>query len=83
MQAQRRNLRLPNFEACSLALIAFAAMINAPHARAQVGFGPAGTPAKSAPSQSTPSQAVTPAATPASGTKAPAPKPQASSATKG
>ena len=76
MQAKRRTIRLPNFEACSLILIAFAAMLNAPAARSQtpapapsVSFGPG--PMKSAPAKTTQTQAVTPAQ--------PAPKSAASS----
>ena len=67
MRTQRRAIQIPNFEACSLALFAFVALINAPAARAQT-FGPAPT-VKSTPSRSTATQAVTPPKSAASSPK--------------
>ena len=58
MRTQRRAIQLPNFEACSLALFAFVALINAPTVRAQT-FGPAPT-VKSTPSKNSTTQVVTP-----------------------
>jgi hypothetical protein len=71
MRTQRRTIQLPNFEACSVVLIAFAALINAPAARAQVGFGPG--PTASEPAKSTATKVVTPPKAAAS-----SPKPSAS-----